>query len=373
MKEKPRSRIGGDPLLPKKPSKRTPSPEVGSSHKSASPTVTSVCGPKGSEYPCARSRTSPAPKPRVPEWSGSSSPKSGEKSPLATARADDSPASVVTSSSFEPRTEPGNSSKKRCLDSSLSQDRWGNRGEGQRSELGPVLSETLGRLSADMSAVSRDVSRLQSHLERLEQDARGWVLELASLRMENRSLLEYARQTESRCRTLESRSRRNNLRLLGLPEGAEGGDAVSFLRRTLLPPVLGTTPEIESARRVHAASRPRPLVFRLLRFADKAALLQAARSRPLSFAGAPLTLVPDACPSLSRRHRIPFSAFRHPSFFGPRPSCCCLRPTHGSRQPTACNSLSDRDSRVSKGPDPLTGPRCLNGCQGAGNSKQHNP
>ncbi|XP_067326516.1 protein KRBA1-like isoform X2 [Anolis sagrei] len=382
VKENPR--IVTDSLFPKNPSKRMPSPEVGSSHKSANPTVRSTCGPKGNEHPFARSRTSPALKPCVPEWSGSSSTKTGQQSPLVTDSVDNSPASVATSCSFEPRTEPGNPSKKRCPDSSPSQNSLENRGEVHRAELGPVLSETLGRLSADMSAVSRDVSRLQSHLERLEQDARGWVLELASLRMENRSLCEYARQTEARCRTLESRSRRNNLRVLGLPEGAEGGDAVSFLRRTLLPPVLGIPPEIESARRVHATSRPRPLVFRLLRFADKAALLQATRSRPLSFAGTPLTLVPDACPSFSRRHRVPFSAFRRPRWapdlcFAPRhPSCCCSRPPHGSRQPTACNSLSERDSRVSKGPgnwepDSLSGPRCLGGCHDAGSGKQHDP
>ncbi|XP_013915497.1 PREDICTED: uncharacterized protein LOC106543915 [Thamnophis sirtalis] len=178
----------------------------------------------------------------------------------------------------------------------------------------PLLSKQLGRLATDVSSLCRDLSGLQSHVWRLEQEARGWALELAALHLENRRLAKYTRRLESRCRVLETRSRRLNLRLLGLPEGIEGSDAVSFLRRTL-PEVLGWPPgvpvlEIESARRVcgqDSTAKPRPLLFRLLRLADKAAVLEAARARPLRFAEAQLAILPDLG---APRRRPPPGPFR---------------------------------------------------------------
>lgn len=174
----------------------------------------------------------------------------------------------------------------------------------------PLLSKQLGRLATDVSSLCRDLSGLQSHVWQLEQEARGWALELAALHLENRHLAKYARRLESRCRVLETRSRRLNLRLLGLPEGVEGGDPVSFLRRTL-PEVLGWPPgmpvlEIESAQRVcgqDLTAKPRPLLFRLLRSADKAAVLEAARARPLCFAEAQLVILPDL--GAPRRRPLP--------------------------------------------------------------------
>lgn len=178
----------------------------------------------------------------------------------------------------------------------------------------PLVSKQLGRLAADVSSLCRDLSGLQSHVLQLEQDARCWALELAALHLENHCLGKYARRLENRCRALESRSRRANLRLLGLPEGAEGGDPAAFLRRTL-PELLGWRPgapalEIESARRVRSwdsSGKPRPLLFRLSRSADRAAVLEAARSRPLRFAEAQLAILPDLC---APRRRPPPAPFR---------------------------------------------------------------
>ncbi|XP_042329182.1 uncharacterized protein LOC121933469 [Sceloporus undulatus] len=415
VKEKPPNRAIADPLLlsssQREPSKRMPSPEVGNSCGGATPISPPACGlgscSKGNEHLCAMSRSLLAFKPCVPKWSHSNSPASGEKRALVTARDDDSPALVAISCSFESRgeAESGNPSKKRCpsLDPSSPLCSWENgkppAGKEEIGDLGAVLSKKLDRLSADMSSICRDVSQLQNHMDRLEQDSRGWVLELAALRMENRSLCEYVRRMEGRCRTLENRSRRNNLRILGLLEGVEGNDAVSFLQRTL-PAILGFPPEglpleIESARRVPGGAswdpsgRPRPLVFHLLRFADKTAILQAARARPLSYASVQVTILPDFCSSLSQRRRVPFGTFRRTRWvtdlcFGPKhPSCCYPWTRHVMRQPTLGNSgplAGEREGRVSKGPgtgnwdtDPLAGPECLGGCHSASTCEPHNP
>ncbi|XP_063003653.1 protein KRBA1-like [Elgaria multicarinata webbii] len=358
-----------------------------------------VCG-VGIGAACALSRRSPALKFGAPRRSDSTSPKSGMKRAFAAARADDGPAPGFKSRG---EVESGNFPKKRChsLDPPSPLLTWGNgkppECRAALGDLGPLLSTKLERLSTDMTAICRDVSRLQSHMDRLEQDARSWVLELAALRMENRSLSEYVRRVEGRCRTLENRSRRNNLRLLGLPEGVEGSDAVSFLRRAL-PAMLGSAPdapalEIESARRVHGGAswdsngRPRPLVFRLLRFADKAAILQAARTRPLSYASVQVTILPDFCSSLSQRRRVPFGTFRRTRWvadlcFGPRHSSGCYGWAEGPREPLAHSGplAGQKEGRASKGPgtgswdtDPLPGPGHHGACRSAGSCEQHKP
>ncbi|KAM7123857.1 uncharacterized protein J5F26_001709, partial [Ciconia maguari] len=178
---------------------------------------------------------------------------------------------------------------------------WEPPGEAQhpRAEVGrvcAVLAEKLERPCRDLRSVRREVWGVRSRLERLE---RGWAREMAALAHCRRRLRHAIRRLEARCRALETRSWRNSLRLLGLPEGAEGADAVAFLQ-TMLPAVLGLPPapaplQIESARRLRGPTAPaRPLLFSLLRFADKLALLRAARGcpEPPSWAGARLAIVP---------------------------------------------------------------------------------
>ncbi|KAK4825687.1 hypothetical protein QYF61_001510 [Mycteria americana] len=160
----------------------------------------------------------------------------------------------------------------------------------------PPAEEELERPCRDLRSVRREVWGVRSRLERLE---RGWAREMAALAHCRRRLRRAIRRLEGRRRALETRSRRNSLRLLGLPEGAEGADAIAFLQTTL-PAVLGLPPapaplQIESARRPRGPTAPaRPLLFSPLRFADKLALLRAARGcpEPPSWAGARLAVVP---------------------------------------------------------------------------------
>ncbi|KAJ7322429.1 hypothetical protein JRQ81_018716 [Phrynocephalus forsythii] len=332
--------------------------------------------------------------------------RSGVKRSFPTARNEDGPPSGTRpcSTGSQGKEDPGTPSKKKCPSPGLPSPRH-SCGSGksleskaEQGDVGPVLSRKLDRLSADMSAICRDVAQLQSHLDRLEQEARGWGLELATLRMENRSLSEYVRRMEGRCRSLENRSRRNNLRMLGLPEGAEGSDPLSFLQRTL-PEMLALPAEsrpleVESARRVHGGvawdpnGRPRPLVFRLLRFADKAAILQAAQARHLSYAGTQVTILPDFCSSLSQRRRFPVRAFRRTRWladlcFGPRHASFCRPWVQGWREPALATSrplADEREGRAPKGPedrnwdaDPSAGSGHCRGCLSPGSCEQHNP
>lgn len=85
---------------------------------------------------------------------------------------------------------------------------------------------------------------------------------------------------------LECRSRCNNVRLVGLPEKAEGQDATAFLERWL-PGVLGLepweAPVIEQAHRIgtlppnSSTGHPRTLIMKFLNFRDRERVLKAAQ------------------------------------------------------------------------------------------------
>ncbi|KAJ1174366.1 hypothetical protein NDU88_006188 [Pleurodeles waltl] len=91
----------------------------------------------------------------------------------------------------------------------------------------------------------------------------------------------------SKLTDLEDRSRRNNIRLMGLPEGMEGTDLTSFLRDTL-PKLTDTTfnPPLEFERvhrlgpkRQDGKGRPRSIIACLLRHGQARQLLQTARAQ----------------------------------------------------------------------------------------------
>ncbi len=83
---------------------------------------------------------------------------------------------------------------------------------------------------------------------------------------------------------IEDRSRRNIVRLVGLPEGAEGSDVAGFLRVNLskwIPSLKGRNIEIDRAHHVYDgrknSDRPRTLIFRVLRWHDRSEILKGAR------------------------------------------------------------------------------------------------
>ncbi|XP_060758384.1 uncharacterized protein LOC132869046 [Neoarius graeffei] len=94
---------------------------------------------------------------------------------------------------------------------------------------------------------------------------------------------------------LENRSRRSNLRIIGLEEKAEGVDAESFLENWLTE-VLGAenfphplrierahciavTPPGSSGKQKPATERPRPLIAKFLNFKDKVRVMNAVRKK----------------------------------------------------------------------------------------------
>ncbi len=112
---------------------------------------------------------------------------------------------------------------------------------------------------------------------------------------------------------MEDRSRRNNVRLVGLPAGAEGSNAAGFLRVNLskwIPSLKGHDIEIDRAHRVYdggrGSDRPRTLIFRVLRWHDRSEILKGARQAyPVKCAQDNVTLLffPDFSPATTIRRK----------------------------------------------------------------------
>ncbi|KAJ4946589.1 hypothetical protein JOQ06_024253 [Pogonophryne albipinna] len=112
---------------------------------------------------------------------------------------------------------------------------------------------------------------------------------------------------------LENRSRRSNLRFIGIQESAEGSDIIGFMSR-LIPQLLGpdafpTLPIIERAHRSPTARQnsrasPRAIMIELLNFQDKVKILRLAREKKsLDYNGKHISIYPDFSPELTRRRR----------------------------------------------------------------------
>ncbi len=160
-----------------------------------------------------------------------------------------------------------------------------------RDAVDTVLIPVLRDLGAEIQATNNSVKELRVELEVLAssvKQTRDRVDSVqAAAREDRRTVTDLRNQLEQlteKMTDMEDRSRRNNMRLVGLPEGAEGSNAAGFLRVNLskwIPSLKGRDIEIDQAHRVYEgrknSDRPRTLIFRALRWHDRSEILKGAR------------------------------------------------------------------------------------------------
>lgn len=172
-------------------------------------------------------------------------------------------------------------------------------------------SDIMGKveeLKLDITIMRQDMHKMRDRVSETErrisdlEDAVGPVQ--ATQKTHGTKILSL----EDKVDDLENRLRRNNLRLVGLPERVEGADPVSFLEswftqefgKDCLSPCF----VLERAHRVPgrplpAGNPPRTMVIRLLNYRDRDAILQAARIKgSLKINNASVSLFPDYSPAV---------------------------------------------------------------------------
>uniref|UniRef100_A0A3P8TPZ5 Integrase catalytic domain-containing protein n=1 Tax=Amphiprion percula TaxID=161767 RepID=A0A3P8TPZ5_AMPPE len=123
--------------------------------------------------------------------------------------------------------------------------------------------------------------------------------------------------SHSKVEDLENRSRRNNLRFVGIPEFAESTDMVGFMTQ-LIYKVLGqenfpSPLKIERAhrtpttlpKRLDPGGKPRSILIKLLDFQDKKTILRIAREKgQLIFHGSAISIYPDFSAEVMNKRRL---------------------------------------------------------------------
>ncbi|KAJ1211504.1 hypothetical protein NDU88_006863 [Pleurodeles waltl] len=139
------------------------------------------------------------------------------------------------------------------------------------------MDASITSLTLETKSMRSDIAGFQSRVTGLEQRI-GSLEAQATVAQDRDQDLLYLR---SKLTDLEDRSRRDNIRLLGIPENEEGTDMQAFLNSTLSK--LTSPLEFQRAHRVGPkrsdnSSRPRPIIACLLRHNQTRQILQAARS-----------------------------------------------------------------------------------------------
>ncbi|KAJ1108402.1 hypothetical protein NDU88_005778 [Pleurodeles waltl] len=143
------------------------------------------------------------------------------------------------------------------------------------------MDASITSLTLETKSMRAEIAGFQSRVTGLEQRMGLFEAQTTMSRDRDQDLL-YLR---SKLTDMEDRSRRDNIRLHGIPENEEGVDMQSFLR-SILPKLtsLDFDPPIEFQRahrvgpkRSGNSSRPRPIIACLIRHNQTHQILQAAR------------------------------------------------------------------------------------------------
>uniref|UniRef100_H3AZB9 L1 transposable element RRM domain-containing protein n=1 Tax=Latimeria chalumnae TaxID=7897 RepID=H3AZB9_LATCH len=190
----------------------------------------------------------------------------------------------------------------------------------------PGISDPSGNVSEDIKIILSSIQQISIAIKDIQRSNKDILGRLTSIEAHLTELDERLTVAEARFVALtstvselrsqlddqENRARRNNIRVLGFPEGVEQGNPSKFLEEalsTILKLPAGTDLSIERAHRSLAprpapGQRPRPFIIKLLRFPVKELLLRSARELGmLQWEGHKILLFPDLSKALQDRHQ----------------------------------------------------------------------
>lgn len=143
--------------------------------------------------------------------------------------------------------------------------------------LGQEINSKLDGLATDVQSLNDRVGEVEARVETVEI----WAAEASEALA---SCLEQRRSMQLKLTDLESRSRRNNLRIFGVAEGEEGNSVPQFIDKFLrskLPIPMGEDLKIQRAHRSLAQkprpeAPPRPIIINFQEYTTKEMVLREA-------------------------------------------------------------------------------------------------
>lgn len=158
--------------------------------------------------------------------------------------------------------------------------------EKQQSVLESIVHNAV---KGALQEINTSLQHIRTELERQGSTVHDLVQQVGDNQKKSREIkkvvnacVEDQKKFELKLAEMEDRSRRNNVRIIGVKEGREADDPVGFLQRQLPVwiPALQNKPviEIDRAHRIHGKSTAaRTMIFRCLRYQDRQTILQGAR------------------------------------------------------------------------------------------------
>ncbi len=234
-----------------------------------------------------------------------------------------------------------------------------------RDAVDSVLISALRKLREDIQATNNSVGELREEFEAMvaaAKQTRDRVDSVQADTREDRSAVtdlrnQLERLTE-KMTDMEDKSRRNNIRLVGLAEGMEGSDVAGFLRINLskwIPSLKGRNIKIDRAHRVYDgrknSDQPRTLIFRVLRWHDRLEILKGARQAyPVKCTQDNVTLLffPDFSPVTATKRKRLVPVLRSMTTLGLQPFLAypaVIKLRHGGEQ-RCFNSLRKAEDFV---------------------------
>lgn len=187
--------------------------------------------------------------------------------------------------------------------------------EEHRQALSAEFKTSISKLEDKLEHIQCKVSDNEAKIISLEANANETEDRMLALEDSCAKLSESNAKLQTRVSELESRSRRSNIRILGLPESIEGPRPTAFFSELLLEvfgeSVLGAAPECDRAHRTAKAKpapgqRPRPVIICLHRHQVKETIIREARAQrgKLKYRDHPITIYEDYTPEvMEERHK----------------------------------------------------------------------
>ena len=168
----------------------------------------------------------------------------------------------------------------------------------------------ISSLTAQISANHATIAKHDQTIQAIETSMNDYHDRLTTLESAVGKLTKENEQLQLKVDDLENRSRRCNIRITGIPEGAEANQPTSFIE-SCLGEILGPDAfphplTVDRAHRLTFQRRqdgaPRPFIACIHRFQVKQRIMQLAREKgPLSYRGSEIHIYPDYSAEVAKK------------------------------------------------------------------------
>ena len=186
------------------------------------------------------------------------------------------------------------------------------------NEMSKRMEDRFNNLGVSLQATQATLTEHDAQISTAEVPSSDHDIRLTGLKQQWLQLEASHKSLQEKVIDLETRSRRQNIKVVGLPERAWGKNPLDFFAvflRNLAGAAHFPTPiEVDGAHRLgqpsEAGARPRVMIARIHSFLVKEKILQLARENtPLTYNGSRIHIYPDYPAEIMKR-RQPFEEVR---------------------------------------------------------------